>query len=243
MRTTRILRRYGSCIEFGWPFVAALASISVALAIFFFLAYGVWREQTIGLDAAVLELVVTAASPGLTVVMKAITSTGSVWFVGTVLALLSLRWWRTRRNDVLALGITALGSVVFNETLKALFSRPRPSLYPPLVNALGYSFPSGHSTIAIAFLGVLAYLIGRRLAPGPRLAVYATAAVWIVLVGFSRTYLGVHYASDVIGAYAVTLPWVAAIVAVHACSARLQAGGIPDERQMPLNTGDPPLHD
>ena len=113
---------------------------------------------------------------------------------------------------------------ILNQIVKQIFERSRPDLFPHLQNVGGYSFPSGHSQAALAFYAVLAYLLARRVAPKWRIPIYCAAAFWIVLVGLSRNYLEVHYPSDVLAAFAVTLPWALTVIFVHQCYAPPVAG-------------------
>jgi undecaprenyl-diphosphatase len=131
--------------------------------------------------------------------------------------LLAVLWWKRYRQDWIALTVSVVGVTIINQLVKELFVRARPDLFPHLQNVTGYSFPSGHSQAAAAFFSVLAYLIARRLDPKWRLPVYILAGIWIVLVGLSRNYLEVHYPSDVLAAFAITVPWSLAVIFVHQC--------------------------
>ena len=132
---------------------------------------------------------------------------------------LAVLWWRNYRYDWIALAVSIVGATVLNQIVKQIFERSRPSLFPHLQDVTGYSFPSGHSQSALAFYSVLAYFIARRLPPKWRIPVYILAALWIVMVGLSRNYLEVHYPSDVLAAFAVTLPWALTVIFVHQCYA------------------------
>lgn len=73
----------------------------------------------------------------------------------------------------------------------------------------GYSFPSGHSMVSMAFYGLLIYLIWKNCAnPKLRNSLCFFLALLIPLIGLSRVYLGVHYASDVIGGFVVSLVYL-----------------------------------
>jgi membrane-associated phospholipid phosphatase len=73
---------------------------------------------------------------------------------------------------------------------------------------LGYSFPSGHSFFALVVYGMLAYWLTRDAPRRARRWGWALAVGLILLVGFSRVFLGEHYPSDVAAGYAVALPWL-----------------------------------
>jgi membrane-associated phospholipid phosphatase len=102
----------------------------------------------------------------------------------------------------LALG----GSALLNALLKLAFHRPRPEL--AFVHLETYSFPSGHAAVSTATFTTIAFLLGRRYRSlRARLLIALGATVAIVLVGFSRLYLGAHYLSDVLGGISVGFAW------------------------------------
>ncbi|MGI6207475.1 MAG: phosphatase PAP2 family protein [Anaerolineae bacterium] len=163
------------------------------------------------LDRGALIVLRAVASRGLTRLMVAITQLGST----AVVAVLALGWaYLRRRTGAMAVvpALCAAGGGLTSMVIKALVDRPRPDVVAALVQEHSFSFPSGHSLVAMAFYGAVALTlapsIGRRSA---RLAVYATAGVVIILVGVSRVYLGVHYPSDVLGGYSLGVLWLTAV--------------------------------
>ena len=104
--------------------------------------------------------------------------------------------------------------VILNTLLKELIQRPRPESIN-LITETGFSFPSGHSMVAMAFFGLLVWLVwhyekNRTL----RLVCCAGFSLMILLIGLSRIYLGVHYASDVLGGFCISLAWLALYTSV-----------------------------
>lgn len=91
---------------------------------------------------------------------------------------------------------------------KNLFQRDRPD--HPLVNGItNYSFPSGHAMMSIAFYGLLIWLLGRHLRQHKiQELVIGFLILLILLIGFSRIYLRVHYPSDVIAGYSFGIGWL-----------------------------------
>ena len=107
---------------------------------------------------------------------------------------------RGRRYLILPLWTACLGSLAFNWTAKTALGRPRPLTAYYLEPSFAY--PSGHSAIAVACYGFLAYAVWKTTAvPGLRRAAPPAGGALIVLIGFSRLYLGVHYLSDVAGGF------------------------------------------
>ena len=103
--------------------------------------------------------------------------------------------------------MVALGSISLNLVLKFFFDRQRPDM--PLVDASGLSFPSGHSMIAASFYSLIIYLTWRHVDHKPlRYFLVSLLVIFILLIGFSRIYLRVHYATDVVAGFAAGILWV-----------------------------------
>lgn len=105
------------------------------------------------------------------------------------------------------------GGGVLNYALKQTFERTRPEFADPALAASSWSFPSGHAMGTFVFCGIGAYLIVRTLRSRVAAAlVIALAVAWCVVMSFSRLYLGVHFASDVIAGMCAGAAWVAVCV-------------------------------
>lgn len=106
---------------------------------------------------------------------------------------------------VLAVSLSSLVLMLF---LKWLFGRQRP-LSPLISAAKGLSFPSGHAIMSVAFYGIVIYWIAH--AQLPSLLAFTLSVllvILILLIGFSRVYLRVHYASDVLAGFIIGLVWL-----------------------------------
>lgn len=88
------------------------------------------------------------------------------------------------------------------DEIKMLVARPRPA-GEHLTYATGYSFPSGHSMLSLVFYGFVVYLLLSSGAIQRKTAPIFTAAVLVLLIGISRIYLNVHYASDVLSGFII----------------------------------------
>lgn len=109
---------------------------------------------------------------------------------------------RGERREALAWLGVGVATVLAIETIKGLVARPRPELWPRLVNQGGSSFPSGHAIAAAAFYPLLAWVLTRH---RPRLlpVAFSLAAALVILVSVGRLYLGLHWPTDVLAGWAI----------------------------------------
>jgi undecaprenyl-diphosphatase len=163
--------------------------------------------------------------------------------LGVFAVLMVIGWWNARRRDsrsmtlALAAPVSVLAAFAVAEAVKKLVAEARPCYALPhdyFVDSCpartDYAFPSGHETVAAATVAAL-FLLDRRLA--------AIAAVFALLEGFTRVYVGAHYPHDVIAAALLALPaayltsLILGRIAVPAVT-RLRTGAL-----QPLLTADP----
>lgn len=108
----------------------------------------------------------------------------------------------------------AISSLVLMLLLKQLFQRKRP-LSPLLKAARGLSFPSGHAIMAVTFYGLLIYILQHTVTNDwLKWILFILVVGLIISIGFSRIYLRVHYASDVLGGFIIGLLWLLISLAV-----------------------------
>ncbi len=138
-----------------------------------------------------------------------ITALGSLTLTGlfSLIAILVLRMSRDRLGAI-ELATAMIGGGTIMALAKGLVARPRPDFVDPLVLTYSFSYPSGHSMMAVVFYLSLALIVSRRLARWNwRIALVAIAGFLSLLVGLSRIYLGVHYPSDVFSGLALGAAW------------------------------------
>ena len=121
--------------------------------------------------------------------------------------------WRGRRWLALGWVLAVAGNALLNTTLKQIFARVRPLHDDGPVQALGYSFPSGHSSGAVVVYGMLAYVLARFLPRRWHLPLVLAAAALAFSIGTSRVFLRVHFASDVLAGFASGTAWLAVCIA------------------------------
>jgi membrane protein DedA with SNARE-associated domain/membrane-associated phospholipid phosphatase len=151
------------------------------------------------------------ATPTLTAVMRGISTLASSLVISllTVLSALALAL-RRRWYWLLDLLLVVPGGALLNALLKDIFDRARPSFESPFVHLTTYGFPSGHTVSATLFYGLLAVFALHHVPSWRwRVATVLATVLLIVLVGFSRLYLGAHYLSDVLAAIAEGVAWLA----------------------------------
>jgi undecaprenyl-diphosphatase len=156
------------------------------------------------------------ATPALTDAMMVISLLAS-WPVvmGIFLLLASYFVWKRSHYRLLAMTLTVPVGMLLTVMLKFAFHRSRPTWDDPIVMIESFGFPSGHAMAATLLYGFLA-AIGVRQVQAWRWRVLAvlTAGMVVVLVGFSRLYLGVHYLSDVLAGMAAGSAWLALCLTV-----------------------------
>lgn len=120
--------------------------------------------------------------------------------------------------------LSILSTHLINKGIKSIVKRDRPTINEAL-EALGYSFPSGHAMLSIVTYGFLAYIIAANVkSVAVKCFVTIVAIVFIVLIGLSRIILSVHYPTDVLAGYCMSgILLIIAIYLHRFYSARFQA--------------------
>lgn len=134
-----------------------------------------------------------------------------------VAAILILALTRRSWTPVILIVAAGGGSLLMTIAGKDLIGRAR----PPLVDAVppyeySPSFPSGHSLNALVIAGVIAYLLVlRQRSRSQRIVTVSVAALFAILVGMSRVYLGHHWVTDVLAAWTLGIAWLALVITAH----------------------------
>ena len=167
------------------------------------------------IDLAVYSGWVGARSSGATALAIAVTDAGGIAAMASLAAAAAAWcWWRGRTLDaVLAVGAMA-GAGLLIRLLKELFDRPRPPEATRLVVETNESLPSGHALMSVVVMGTLVVLAWAGRSVLARAAMTCAALAWVVAIGVTRLYLGVHWFSDVLAGWLVGAMWLALCVAL-----------------------------
>ncbi len=187
--------------------IKLLVVIAAAL-VFAIILEDVAEGQIMSLDLLAYQFFVEyLRSDFMTPIMEGFTSLSSVAVILVMALVVSA--FAPGRAPGRCVCANVIGALILNQAIKFLIQRPRPDGFR-LATETGYSFPSGHSMISMAFYGLLIWMIWKH----EKNNILRHVRCWlfviiIVMVGVSRVYLGVHYASDVIGGFCASVLWLA----------------------------------
>ena len=189
--------------------LALLLGLVMPWVIFVNVAEDIWESGGFIGDKQILEFMHQNSTPWLDKLALAFTAAGDPVPMGVLAVVigLGLAVWGTRLQAWF-FGLSVGGAMGLNLLVKLLFARPRPALWISLKPAFYYSFPSGHAMGAAAVATAVGFLFWQH--RGHRL-VWALGMLFVLGVGWSRVYLGVHYPSDVLAGWTGSVGWVAAL--------------------------------
>ncbi|WP_312098839.1 phosphatase PAP2 family protein [Niallia sp.] len=190
--------------------VSMMAIIIVFCGLFYVIAKRVTSTDIITFDKTIIHFIQSFISDDLTIWVERVTFLGSILFIATAIVIISilLLWRRKYTLMIFFISANSLGAIL-NKLLKWFFKRERPDILPVIIEK-GYSFPSGHSMGSLIFFGSCAYLCIHIVnSTGKKIFAYTIACLFILLIGISRIYLGVHYPTDVVGGYSIGIAYSA----------------------------------
>ncbi len=210
-----VKKRFTPDEEFG----LRLTIGAIFVVIFIFLFYRIvdsFFDHTalVQSDLRIINLVQIFRSPLLNNLMLFFTYLGKWEIVFAGVAILSILFLLTKRwRYLLALIVSVSGGEFFVWLVKNIIDRPRPSLINALAPEKGYSFPSGHSFVALSFYGLLAYFLFRAVKSKlVKIFIVIISSCLILAIGLSRIYLGVHWPTDVLASYAAGAAWLSVLI-------------------------------
>lgn len=213
----RLRRFFASMALLSVELIVVLVLFLFSLIAFAFIINSIFKIEDSTFDIRVFDFISPYVTYTNTRIMRFVTifATGE-FLVPANIALALIFLLKKHRWYSLTIPVVSLGSFIVMSSTKHLFSRARPD-DPVFKAAMGFSFPSGHAMSAMTFYGLLIYLVWKNV-DNVILKWILTflLVVFIHLIGFSRIYLRVHYASDVMAGFSLGLIWlVLSLWAVH----------------------------
>ena len=164
------------------------------------------NEELTNFDKLIYSFIISFKTPLLTSFFKFVSFLSSPIFL-IILSILLFYIFKNKKYAVLSL-CNLIFIVISNQILKLIFSRPRP-LEWMLIEEKGFSFPSGHAMTSAAFYGILIYLIWKtNIQKKYKKILTIVLGTLIFLIGLSRIYLGVHYTSDILAGFTLSISYI-----------------------------------
>lgn len=180
-------------------FICLILFIAITERVFH---YEILNSDVVGYNLVKKYLMYDSITP----FFKVITWFGSAICL-IILAILLLVFFKNKIIGEL-ITVNLVFITILNQVLKVIIQRPRPIEYR-IINETGYSFPSGHSMVSMAFYGFLIYLIYKNIkSKYLKISLISILILLIVMIGISRIYLGVHYTSDVCAGFLVAMSYL-----------------------------------
>jgi membrane-associated phospholipid phosphatase len=227
------LYRHGARIIWThrWRLLLVFLGVLVPLIGFGALAEDVWTTERIAWDVPILMFMYQNSSPVITATMIFFSEIGYAWGVLPIdLLIFGFLLVRRRWGDAVFWMLAVGGAALLNIVAKLTFQRTRPDLWLSPSPETTFSFPSGHAMGSMALVSTLLVLLWPTRWRWPALIL---GSIFVLLVGVSRVYLGVHYPSDILAGWCASLVWVLGISTVL-------YGRLVKPRQSAQPSGSPP---
>ena len=181
---------------------------AIAIVIFILVARRVLTEEITFYDKVAHDIVINnLRCEPLTIIMKFFTFLCSSECL-LVICVLTFLFGKDKKKSSL-ITINLIINFLLNTAVKYIFQRPRPSITEFLITENGSSFPSGHSMVAMAFYGYIVYMIYKHEKPSTKKYLKIIGLLFVIfMIGLSRIYLGVHYASDVLAGFMLSISYL-----------------------------------
>lgn len=180
----------------------------VLLLVFVFIMINVLSQNILSFDNTIYNFISeTCINEKNTPVVIFLTNFGAPIFFIILTLILMLVLWKSKKGLMIALNL--INIYVINRILKYAIQRERPPMENRLVEETSFSFPSGHAMVGTAFYAFLIYIIYKDVKNKYLKYGLITFLSFIILsLVFTRVYLGVHYASDVIGGFVIAISYL-----------------------------------
>jgi len=166
------------------------------------------------LDSPINQLMVWIRVPWMNQLMLLVSTTASwqmiLWgtWLGSILLAAAKKW-----RYLTAMLLSNATAVIFIQLAKMITGRERPPVEMAVITEHGFAFPSGHSYLAVVFYGLLTYFWVKHLKlKWEKILMLGIGIVFVMMLGFSRIYLGVHWTTDVLAGLSISLTWLGVII-------------------------------
>ena len=171
--------------------------------LFIWITYAIFNDKITELDNNVHSHILGIRNNSLTDILILITNISSAYAL-IVLSIILLATMKKKKIPLL-ISLNLMCAFITNQTAKLIFTRPRP-FGINLIEESGFSYPSGHAMVSMSYFGFIAYLLYKNQKNKfTKTILIITIFLTILTIGFSRIYLGVHYLSDVIGGFLLSI--------------------------------------
>lgn len=182
--------------------------MAISVIGFAFVAYEVKTGATVSFDSMIDNAFYSIRNPDFNIVIEGITYLGN-WESITIVCLLLLAYPHLDKTWGLPVTGVAVATQIVKAVFKPIIARPRPDISLHLISQGGYSFPSGHAITTMAVYGLLFFIIKDNMENRKKKILLMILTGFLAFaVGLSRIYLGVHFATDVLGG------WLAAVAVI-----------------------------
>ena len=184
----------------------------ICLVIFIAILEDVFDAEIVTFDTTIYNTISLSKTNAVTNILKIITQFGSAGFLILITILSFIVLKNKKIPFCIALNLASIGAL--NQILKRIIQRPRPEGFR-LIEETGYSFPSGHSMASMAFYGLIIYLVFKYVKnKNTKIIICTILSLLVLLIGISRIYLGVHYASDVIAGFVLSIAYLVVYITI-----------------------------
>ena len=186
--------------------------VCLCLLLFSVILFNVCKYGVLDIDNNVYNFISkNIMNDTLSSILKCLTHLGGVAFI-VLLGVLCFMFCKKNRWFIT---FDLVGCTVINQTIKHIVRRPRPNVLR-LVSESGYSFPSGHSMISVAFYGLVIYFVYKNINNKYlKWVLISLLSLLILTIGFSRIYVGVHYFTDVVGGFFLALAYLIVYIYIY----------------------------
>jgi undecaprenyl-diphosphatase len=212
-------------------FILSLILFLAILFVFVAIIDEIVLEHENGFDQRISNALSSFVSPFMTRLMEAVTFLGSSYFLFPAYVVLIVYYlFRKNLKMILDIAMIGLSSTGILHLFKEIFKRHRP-LDPLIRNVTGFSFPSGHSFSSFTFFGLLIYILWKtEIKKLWKIVLSAVLFLCASAIAFSRVYLRVHYPSDVIAGFCLSVIWLTlALWALHQIDIKISAKKLEQE--------------